>query len=242
MKRVLTGSSLSKIFLGLSLSAVLLSACNKNDDDNNTRIPAAGLMAFNLAPDQSAAVFALSGNNLGNAALGYTSFTGGYLPIYIGSREVRSYDFNSQTTLALSNATFSDSAYYSAFLLGNNGTYKNVVVQDQLDSLAFATGKTWVRYINAIPDSTAAPTVTIASGSETPINETAAYGNVSAFKQVSAGTVNTSVSNGGTISSNRSITLEENKAYTILFVGLPNQTDSTRAVQIRFIQNGTITP
>jgi hypothetical protein len=35
--------------------------------------------------------------------------------------------------------------------------------------------------------------------------------------------------------------VDQQKAYTILLMGQPNQTDSTKAVQIRFIENGTVT-
>ena len=73
-------------------------------------------------------------------------------------------------------------------------------------------------------------------------NETASYGNLSSFNRVNAGTVSTSVSNEGSISASRNITLEENKIYTVLLTGLPGATDSSKAVQIKFIQNGTITP
>jgi Domain of unknown function (DUF4397) len=227
----------------LLLATILFAACQKDDFNNgNIRTPAAGFMAFNLASDQNAAGFSLSGNNLSNAALNYTSYTGNYLPIYTGAREVRSYDFNTGSTLAITNATFADSSYYSAFLIGKSGSYRNVIVQDQLDSLNVSAGKAWVRYINAIADSAAVPSVSIGTSGETTINEQSNYANVSAYKAVNAGPVNTAVVSGSDFSASRTITLEENKVYTVLFVGDPTATDSTRNVQIKFIQNGTVTP
>jgi Domain of unknown function (DUF4397) len=200
------------------------------------------LMAFNLSPDQNAVVMSLGGSNLGNASLAYNSYTGTYLPVYTGARELRSFDFNSGNTLATSNATFADSGYYSAFLLGTTGNYRNVVVRDDLETLTSTAGKAWVRYINAIPDSVNAPMVTIAAGGTNVFNETGNYGNVSSFAMVNAGEVTASVTNGEGVNTTRNITLEENKVYTVLLTGLPVTTDSTRDAEVKFIVNGTVTP
>jgi hypothetical protein len=220
------------------ITGIVFSACKKNDPEFITT-PAAGLMAFNLAPDKSAIGFTLSGNQFGGQPLGYSNFTGTYLPVFVGNREVRSFDYNTGSTLAISNGSFADSTYYSLFLLGANGMYRNLLVKDELDTLAAVGGKAWVRFINAIPDSSAPVLVTIG---ESTISESAPYATVSSFKQVNAGSVNTSISNGGNILTTRTITLEANKIYTVLFSGLPGQADPSKTVQTRFIQNGTITP
>jgi Domain of unknown function (DUF4397) len=222
----------------VTMMAVLFAACKKDNDIPQPAVPVAGLMAFNLAADQPTVGFALSGSNLGNTALGY--FTGAYLPVYTGSREVKSFDYNTGNTLALASGIFADSMYYSAFLIGANGNYRNVLVQDHLDSLPIAAGKAYVRYINAIADSAAMPSVTISSGENT-LTENAAYGNVSAFAPVNAGQVTVTVS-GDSIAATRAIALEENKVYTVLLAGIPGATDTSRAVQVKFITNGTITP
>jgi hypothetical protein len=220
---------------------LLFTACKKISPDYQ-RNPAAGIMAFNLATDKPAVGFTLSGNTLGNSPLAYSSYTGLYLPIYVGTREVRSFDYNTGSTIALITGNFADSNYYSAFLLGANGSYRNVLVKDDLNSLTATAGKAWVRYVNAIADSSSAPLVTIGTGGETTVNENAAYAKVSGFVQVNAGAVNAAINNSGSIAASRTITLEENKVYTVLFSGLPNQTDSSKALQVRFIQNGTIAP
>lgn len=217
------------------LSVFVLSSCKKNDPEI-IRTPAAGLVAFNLAPDQQAVVFSLSGNSFGNAALNYNGYTGNYLPVYLGNREVRSYDYNTGSTLAISNMNFMDSSYYSVFLVGANGAYRNIVVEDNYNNVLPAAGKAWVRYVNGITDSTARPNIKIGS-----ISEAASYANVSDFRQVNAGSINASVSNGDKIDANRTLTFEENKIYTILFVGVPGATDSTKSVKIRYIENGTAT-
>jgi hypothetical protein len=239
MKRLM---NVFKPVAALGLAALLFASCKKNDVNDDVRTPVAGLMAFNLATDKDAVGFTLSGNAIGTQ-LGYTNYTGAYLPVFTGQREVRSFDYVSGSTLAIANNNFADSNYYSAFLLGVNGNYRNVVVKDELIPLTAASGKAWVRYVNAIADTVAAaPVIKIGTAGEEAIDETAAYASVSAFKQVNAGPVNTSVSNGGNISANRTITLEENKIYTVLFTGLPGQTDNTKTVQVKFIVNGTTTP
>jgi hypothetical protein len=224
----------------LLLAAILFTACKK-DDSNFPQQPstAAGLMAFNLAPDQAAVGFTLSNNPLRNTALNYTEFTGVYLPVYIGNREVRSVDYYTGATIALTNASFADSMYYSVFVVGYNGNYKNVLVQDNLDALTATPGKAWVRYINAIADSAARPTVNIDEGA---VNETAAYASVSAFAAVDAGVVNVTVQDGTRFNATRSLTLEADKIYTILLTGVPGSTEPGKAVQIKFITNGAITP
>lgn len=222
--------------LGLVLAALVFTACKKDNDYHNNNMPAAGLMAFNLSPDKPAVGFTLGGNRLGNVPLDYSNYSSVYLPVTPGNREVRSVEFYTGSTIAISNTNFADSAYYSVFLLGANGNYRNVVVKDDVELLTPAAGKAWVRYINAIPDSTPAPVVTIGT-----TIENAAYASISPFRQVNTGQLVTSVSNGGSINANRTLTIDENRVYTILLIGLPGATDPANAVQIRFIQNGTAT-
>lgn len=223
----------------LTISFVF-SACKKTVD--TTQNPAAGLMAFNLTADQPSIGVALSGNNLTNSPLAYTSYTGGYLGVSTGSREVTSYDFYSGATLSTGNQVFDDSAYYSLFVVGTNGTYRNVFVKDNLDSLPTTSGNAFVRYVNAITDSTSQPAVTISSNGSNVFNDNAAFASVSDFKQITPGSIAINVKDESTIDSTRNITVEAGKIYTVLFTGVPNATDSSKAVQIKYIQNGVITP
>jgi hypothetical protein len=226
---------------GILAAGVFLSACLKNKDDDYSNIPAAGLMAFNLAPDQPSAVVRLSGNSLTNVPLAFGSFNGGYQNIYVGSRAVesfRSFDYPAQP-LAAVNFNFENGKYYSVFVAGAHDTYRNIVSEDNLDSLP-VTSDAYVRYINAIPDSSQ-PAVTVAVNGNNVINDNAGFGAVSEFKAVAPGQINIAVNNGGTIQSSRTITVEQRKVYTILLAGLPNAADSSQKVQIRFIVNGTLT-
>jgi hypothetical protein len=236
MKRIVKLMSSYKSPAILLLGSELVFASCKKDKTEYTQPPAAGFMAFNLSLDKPSVGFSLSGNNFGNTPLGYAAYTGVYAPIYVGNREVRSFDYSNGSTIAISNMDFKDSSYYSAFLLGANGAYRNQVVEDNYTDVKPASGKAWVRYVNAIPDSVSTLSVTMGEA-----NETAAYGSVSPFRQVNAGTLSLAVNNGSNINASRSINVEENKIYTVLFVGLPGQTDSTKAVSIRYIQNGTAT-
>jgi hypothetical protein len=222
------------IFLGLSFSA-----CKKNLDVDNTPTPVAGLMAFNLVPDKGAINVALSGNSLAHSPLDYTGYTGTYLPIYPGSREVASYEYNSSTPFATTTQNFEVNKYYSVFTVGAGGTYRNVVVNDAVDSLPDSTGKAFVRYINAIPDSSK-PVVTISGSGKDIESNSASFGSVSNFSALDTGEVTLKVSNGTTISAIRTITLEKGKVYTVLLVGVPGSSDPAKLVAIRYVTNGMV--
>ena len=226
---------------GLFMFGLVLSSCSKLDnDDNNSDVPVAGLMAFNLAPDKSSVGFAISGNSITNVGLPFTSFTGNYLAIYPGARTIETYDYVSGSAIASTAGTFDAEKYYSTFLIGANNVYKNLVVEDKFDTLSASNGMAYVRYINAIPDSSA-PSVTIATGGANVVNENAAYTRVSDFAAITPGSVDITVNNGGTINATRNITLEEKKAYTVLLIGIPGSSSTEQAVQIKFITNGTLT-
>lgn len=225
----------STIVLGLGL---LLTSCLKNHDDtidNNNN--AAGLMAFNLAPGQTAVGFSIGGNSLTQTALAFNSFTGVYLPVYPGSRVIDAYDFVSGDSLASASGSFELGKYYSVFLVGTDSTLENLVVRDNVDSLASST-QAFVRYINAIPDASSS-TVTISSNGTNVVDEGASFKTVSQFVAVNPGDIAVNVSNGGSIDANRTITLEAKKVYTILLIGQPGAAGD-KAVQVKFITNGTV--
>lgn len=212
---------------------VLLASCSKNDSDSNNP-PTAGLMAFNLAPDRPSVGFALGSNQFGSVPLGYTNYTGNYLPINIGSRQVRAYDAGNGQTLATTTYSFEDSSLYSVFLVGYNGVYRNIVALDDDGTITQTPGKAWVRYVNAIADTSTRANVNIAG-----TTEEAVFGTVSTFKPVNAGSIMVSISSTGNFETSRSITVDENKVYTVLFVGIPGNTDPQLAPQAKFIVNGT---
>lgn len=226
---------------GLLLSVLVMSSCKK-DPVNVPLQPVAGFMAFNLAADKPNVGFAISGTNLTNTAIGFTGYTGAYVSIYTGNREVQAYDFSSGTTISSQSADFRDSSYNSGFLLGNNGVYRTIVVEDKLIPLTATTGKAWVRYVNAIADTLASPIVTVSSNGDNTINEPASFARVSEFQLVNAGPITIDVTDGAAISTIRTITVEENKIYTLLLVGVPNETDPTKIVQVKYIQNGQLNP
>lgn len=192
-------------------------------------------MAFNLATDKAVSI-TLSGNPVTNLPLSFTSYTGNYLNIYSGSRLVQSFDYNSNNSLDSSTYNFEPQKFYSLFVTGTNGHYKNVIVNDNYDSLN--TTQAYIRYVNAIPDSSS-PNVTITSNGDNVINSAASFATVSNFTAVTPGLVNIQVNNGGTINKSRTITLEQQKAYTVLLAGNPGSTGND-SLQIRFIVNGTL--
>lgn len=223
----------------LLFGALLFASCTKRGDNNNTP-QVAGLMAFNLAPDKAAAGFALSGNNLTPAPLQFSGYTGAYLNIYPGTRTASSYDFTTGSTIDTAVNSYVSGKYYSMFLTGANGSYRNVIVSDNVDSLSGTTGQAYVRYINAIPDSSSSA-VTLTLNGNNVISENASFRKVSGFTAVAPGDVVVTIGNNEqTIKASRTITLEAKKVYTLLFIGLPGQSDATKAVQIKYIANGQL--
>lgn len=237
MKKLLLICKNRGVFSAVLLSVILFSSCMKNNN-NNPETPIAGLMAFNLAPQQTAIGFQLSGNNLTNTALAYTNYTGGYLGIYTGARSVTAFDANTNSILTSSDYTFDKDKYYSLFLVGDTA-YQNIVVNDNIDSLSGTNGKAYIRYINAIADG-GTPTANISENSTSLISENAAFKNVSSFVAATPGSVHISINNNSNIQASRTITLEERKVYTVLLLGVPGSADSLRSVQIRYIENGTL--
>jgi hypothetical protein len=225
--------------LGILAAGVLFSACLKDKDNDYNNIPAAGLMAFNLAPDQHAVGIALTGNSLTNSGLNYTSYTGAYYPIYVGNRTVEAYTYGNQS-LASATFNFEQDKYYSVFVVGVDSTYRNVIVEDNMDSLPVLANTAYVRYINAIPNSSD-PNVKVSAGGSDVVNESAGFSTVSAFKAVTPGSITIAVSNGGNVQTNRTITVEGKKVYTVLLVGLPGETDDILKPQIKFVTNGILT-
>lgn len=223
---------------GALLVTAFLAACNKDLDNGNPTIPSTGLMVFNLAVDREPIGVALSGNAITNAPLAFTAYNGGYQSIYTGSRDIEAYDFQNDSVFAKSSFDFQDSTVYSVFVIGNNGSYRNVTVKDDVDSNA-AADKAYIRYVNAIPDSSA-PQVSIQAGGSEVAGSAATFGQVSEFLPVAAGDVTIGVSNGGNISASRTISVQNGRAYTALLVGAPGATDTTKKVQIRYIENGTV--
>lgn len=237
MKQKFLTGKLWLAIAGIFLLSVAFISCKKDVDVQQPDTPVAGLMAFNLVPDQESVGIDLAPNRLTSSPLGYTSYTGGYNGVYIGDRDVISYDFYSGTDLSSNTFTFEDSSYYSLFVVGANGKYSNLIVKDELDSLPTGTGKSFVRYVNAIPDSMMNTRISISANGNNAIDEDSHFKTVSNFVEIPAGEVLVK-GVGSDVAKDRTINLEANKIYTVLFVGIPGSTDPNQAVQIKFITNG----
>ncbi|SDX30706.1 hypothetical protein SAMN05444410_1138 [Hydrobacter penzbergensis] len=124
--------SFSRIYLPIVTLFVIgmtASSCTKSLNNHDTAQTAL-LMAFNLAPDKPAAGFLLSGNSLTYNPLPFAGYTGAYVNIYSGTRTVVAYDFSNNTNIDTATRTFSPRRYYSMFLTGIGGKYKNELVVD----------------------------------------------------------------------------------------------------------------
>ncbi len=227
--------------LAIIATAVLFTSCLKNDN-NGPDLPAAGLMSFNLAPDQSAVVVRLSGSAVTAQPLNYTSFTGFYQQIYVGSREVQSFDHLTGASLTNSQSyNFEADKSYSVFVVGSDNNYKNVVNADSVDDAKVTAGKAYVRYINGITDSINNSTVTITAGGTEVVNDDAAFASINEFTPVDAGDVTIAVKNAtSAVDINRTIELQSGKAYTVLLIGVPGDESAEKKPQIKYVENGTV--
>src|SRR5450755_395163 len=188
---------------GFLLMTIAFNACKKTTYTNSST-PVASLMAFNLVPDSSAVGVTISGNNFTTSPLSYIDYTGNYRGVNTGTSDVTFYNFSTGAAIATASQLFADSAFYSAFFVGTTGNYKNVIVKDDFDSLTSASGQAYVRYVNAIPDSTLQPTVTISSNGNNVFNTSATFPSVSNFKGITP----------GDISINPNYAIENSKGYS----------------------------
>lgn len=218
---------------GIIMAVGLFTACKKSG--NGPANPVSALMVFNVAPDKSAIGVRLSGNSLTQSPIAYGGFTGSYLSIYPGNRTIETFD--SAAAFVSTDYSFDQGRYYSLFILGNAGNYSNLVVNDNFDSLSKASGKAYIRYINAVADSSK-PSVNVKAGSADIFKDNAAFKSVTAFVPVTPGDINISINNESSINASRTVAVEQGKVYTILLMGSPQATDSVNKVQIRYIQNG----
>lgn len=223
--------------IGCVLLTSLLTACSKTGNNSNSNTQQlSGILAFNLVPDRSAGiVIALSNSSLTQSPLLFTSYTGNYIGFTPGSVSVQAYDY---TNNPITNSTynFDNNKYYSLFVVGAANVYSNVIVQDNFDSLSSTNGQAYVRYVNAIPDSSILNVIVSVNGGEA-VNDRAHFKSVSQFVPVAPGQVTVNINNTNNISSTLNITLEKQKVYTIVMTGLPGSTDSTTAVKINAIAN-----
>lgn len=234
-------SSMRMSLAAVGLSVVLFASCSKSNGDV-VEPQAAGLMVFNLVSDKPAGIgVTLNNNSISTVPFAYAGFTGGYLSLYPGSYVIQSFDANGYSSpLTSSSNGLQPKKFYSLFVTGANGVYSNVFSEDHYDSLSSTNGQAYIRYINAIPDSSD-PRVTITAGGNTIANGATNYQSVSQFAQVAPGQVTIAINNDGNIQATRTITLEAQKAYTVLLIGVPGSTDAATAVQIKFIENGRLT-
>lgn len=222
------------------LLAITFSACKK---DKAEHIAVSGLVAFNLVPDVDGIGISVDKAPLTNGPISYSNFTGTYRQVGAGTRELTSYVYSNKTPLAEGMQTFKDSAYYSLFVMGTAGHYQNIFVQDKFDNLPEGTGNAFIRYVNGIAYDKNS-TVHIASGSTEVFDDMNNTGAVSEFKAVAPGDVQISVAGDlGSFDVSRTINFKKDGVYTIVFTGqpdIPADLDSTKAVKITFVQNGTI--
>ncbi|SIT25249.1 protein of unknown function [Filimonas lacunae] len=219
------------------IAAGAVMSCSKSSDYNgNQGSVSAAIAVFNLS-DQSGVNISLGGSVLYNTSLVYPSYMD-YQAIRPGTYTVRSFVASSNTTLAESSFNFDTANYHTVVIAGANNNYKNITVRDNFDNLSGTNGKAYVRFINAVPDSTQ-PTVTI-SGGTSPISFVSGFGISSDFKEVTPGDITIKADNGATINASSVLAAQATGVYTAVVMGFPGSTDTAKAVKVKFILNGRL--
>lgn len=230
---------LSIFSLLIASFSIFISSCNKKSDTPERA--GSGLMVVNLAADRNAIGFYVDGGSITYSPLAFTNYNGGYQPIYAGSRTVSAFDFNIGSTLASADQNFEEGKYYSAFLMGNNNGYETVVAHDNLDSLQALGTQTYVRFVNAVADSSVATSVRTTQMENQPVEMPVPFKTVSGFEAAHSGDISVELLRNGSIATQRTLNLEPNKVYTVLLAGIPGNSGSD-SLQIKYITNGTVTP
>lgn len=224
-----------RFLLSLLLVGVFTSCLS--DDDNNPPVPVAGLMTYNLSPDNSMVTIGLSGNVIG-PSLPYLSYSGTYMAIFPGNRTVSTYGSSLGIPLASTTYAFNADKYYSMFFMGAQGNYVNVVVNDSLDKLQAQAGKAYIRYVEAIPTVQNLQVTVTDNNAQPVISESANYKDVSDFVTIPADSVTIRVVKN-TLQKERTIYLDERKVYTVLLVG--DTLNQGQNIQIKYLINGKVT-
>jgi hypothetical protein len=221
------------LLLALS-GTVLISSCTKEDAGGEpVYVPSSSLKAYNLAADRSSVSFSIGTIPLGTPPLAFMDASSGYIPINMGMLELKAVNVDNNQTITSLPYNFAENASYSAFLVGYNGEYKNVIVQDNSSPLQRTAGKAWVRYVNAVADQNAMSTVSLGE-----MSETVGFGAASAFRPVNATSTEISISSIGNFGTSQTTVFEENKIYTVLFVGVPGSNNPELAPQAKIMVNG----
>lgn len=230
-----------KSFAGITLllAVLIFSACNKTSPDNNNNTTDAGLLPFNLAPGTSAGID-IAGTAIITGALNFPNYTGQYLPVSPGSKIIDTYKYGRKDSVYASTAyEFTARRFYSLFLIGFNGKYKNLIVADKVDSSMIGNAKAYVRYINGIADSSDQHFL-VTRGPSTVLDTTIKYTGVGAVRPIEPGELTFSVMDGTNVKATKIVTLESNKLYTIIMYGVPSATDDVNKVKVSNIINGSL--
>lgn len=223
----------------LLMAVLLFSACKKSSNNDNNTENNAGLLPFNLAPGTSASI-AVAGTTIITGALNFPNYTGEYVPVTPGTMIVDTYKFGQKDSVYASTAyEFTANRFYSLFLIGFNGHYKNLVIADRVDSSIIVANKGYVRYVNAIADS-ADQHFVVSRGPTTVSDTTLKYTGVGAVRPIDPGELTFSVYDGTTVKASKIVTIEANKFYTIILYGVPSATDEANKVKVTHIINGSL--
>ncbi|HRE51983.1 MAG TPA: DUF4397 domain-containing protein [Flavitalea sp.] len=219
----------------IMLTLALGIGCKKTPVEENTK-PVAGLMSFNLAPDKSGVRISVSGDVINSQGLNYEQYSTIYQEVEPGHHIIESASGGAM--MASAGFHFEEDNFYSLFVLGNQGTYSNIIVRDKYENLSDASGKTFLRYVNAIPDSSDL-TVTIAATGANISVPGIHYAHVSDFVSLNNGLdVVVRISNGNDVETEGIFNFVNGRVYTVVFTGIPGTGDESKSVKIHSVMTG----
>lgn len=226
-----------QVFCLVLMAGVLFSSCLKKKDVEAPTISA--LMIANLAHDRQNVGFTIGDANVMSTVLSFLNYTTDYAAVYSGNTKVKAFfASNPGNVIAQADVNFAEEEFYSSFLIGAGGNYKHLIVNDRLNNLEIVSGKAYVRYVYAVPDSSSS-TVSIAIDDIPALNESARFGKISSFVAVNAGNLSVQTTNFSNISTSLQALIEEKKVYTIILAGNPASANAD-SVQTKVISNGSL--
>ncbi len=187
-KQLFKGSSILTLMLAGIIST--FSSCDK--DDIVAPIETANILVTHASPNAPGVDLLIDGVVQNASALNYPGNTG-YLPINVGTRNIKVNVSGTSSTVINADLTFAKDQNYSIFAVDSVSKISAVVLSDDLT--APASGKAHVRFVHLSPD---APAVDVALTGGAVVFGNKSFKEFTAFTPLDAGTYNLEVRVAGT--------------------------------------------
>ncbi|WP_256011360.1 DUF4397 domain-containing protein [Desertivirga xinjiangensis] len=216
-------------FLALCLglfSLVLLSSCNKNDDDDFEQPDVSGIKFIHSLPAQTSLDFYVDGQRATGAALTVNQYTN-YIGVYSRKSLIQAAVGGTSTEVFKDTIDLVVDKGYSVFptykYLSKNDSTTSVILEDNLN--APASGKAKVRFLNLSRSATGVDFRI--KDQTTNLSGARAYNQASEFMEMDPGSLTFEVLDAGTATvraTSAATTISSGKIYTIWTIGIAGGT------------------